>query len=406
MNNSVSQASAMTADQPAPGRTLGALVWEHFLNDGMANYVPGILPLLVSERHFSLVLVGSLLSLITLAQMLQPMFGIVADRLGGRWFMLWGPVCTALGGIGVAIFPSVAMVLMSLVLIGIGNNVFHPQALATVRRRVRAGAAGLAMSIFLIGGELGRAVGPVMVGALAVAWGLNGVWLMAVPIVLTWPLVMRWIPSLPATRSARLSLRGLPFRPAAPLIVYAALRAVLVLGLSTYMPLVWRAEGGQVVAGASLVTALIGAGTIGNAAGGALRDRVGPGPVVWFSLGMIIVLLAILIFHVAHGVWMWPVLGGIGAALFASWPSAIMAVQDIFHANPSMGSGLGLGFGNGIGAVLSFPLAFVAAHWGLGPAVDTLLGVAILMVVPVSLVPAWRLNQWGPGSATLRSRGM
>lgn len=388
---------AATADQTAPvpvrpRLVLGALTWVHFLNDGVANYLPGILPLLVSERHMSVALVSSLMSFLTFAQMIQPLAGIWADRFGGRWFLVLSPLATVLGGIGVAYFASPWAVLLCLAVVGVGNNAFHPQALATARRSARMGAAGLAISVFLIGGEVGRALGPMGAGWLAASFGLDRVGLLALPMLLTWPLLLRAIPPSAAKKPAPLRLSGIDLAPAAKFTAYGALRFMVMLGVSTFMPLWWRAHGGSVVTGAALVSMFVGTGIVGNLAGGALSDRIGAGPVVWSAAFLTLVLVALL--PAAPGIWLWVVLGVLGAVVFAPWPSTLMAVQDIFPANPSLGSGIALGLGNGLGAVLFFPVGLVANRFGFAAAFDCLIAAAALSFLPVALVKAWRPAHW------------
>jgi FSR family fosmidomycin resistance protein-like MFS transporter len=71
---------------------------------------------------------------------------------------------------------------------------------------------------------------------------------------------------------------------------------------------------------------------------------------------------AILIVPVAYlpSPWVWIVAGLLGIAVFFTNSTTMLAGQDIFPENRSMGSGIALGFANGLGALLVFIIGFGA----------------------------------------------
>ncbi|HBQ95099.1 MAG TPA: MFS transporter, partial [Sulfobacillus sp.] len=61
----------------------------HFLNDSYPNLYPALLPVLMVAMHFSVVLAGLLSSIAALTtQLLQPLMGLWADRVGTRYFVV------------------------------------------------------------------------------------------------------------------------------------------------------------------------------------------------------------------------------------------------------------------------------------------------------------------------------
>ena len=139
---------------------LGVLAWSHFLNDGYINYLPAVLPDLLKKLDIPLALVGSLvLALQGVGSLLQPFIGWSADRIGGRKFIFVGMGLSALAASLIGVAPSYGLLIGLLIIAGLGNATFHPQAMATART-VAGNREGLSMSGFSVGGSLAGGPGP------------------------------------------------------------------------------------------------------------------------------------------------------------------------------------------------------------------------------------------------------
>ncbi|MFC1532448.1 MFS transporter [Thermodesulfobacteriota bacterium] len=125
--------------------------------------------------------------------------GAVSDMLRKQWAII---VISALLGVGIAyvilgLAPNYGTVLLAAILVGISIALWHPPALSVLSARL-AERRGLAISIHGMGGNLGNAIGPVMIGAVigAMAWKMAA-WVMAIPMIvlslLLW-VVLRNVP--------------------------------------------------------------------------------------------------------------------------------------------------------------------------------------------------------------------
>ncbi|PSR20145.1 MAG: MFS transporter [Sulfobacillus acidophilus] len=371
---------------PATGVTpLGALVWAHFLNDGLANYLPGILPLLAVALHLPLAPIAGLMSVLLFGQMLQPVSGILADRAGGRGFAVWGPVLTTAGVVGVAVTRSYWMLAALFLITGIGNTVFHPQALSITRSATHT-RHGVTMSVFLIGGEIGRALGPLAAGWIVATMGLKYIWVMAVPLALTWPWMTRLVPKMtPKKREGRPIQWRRHLKPGVALIVFSGLRALLLYGMSTFLPILWHQRGGSLVEGASLVTTFVGVGVAGTLGAGAVMDRLGKRTVLWGASLATLVLVSFV--PLVRGDWLWPLVGILGITAFGSIPVTLLIGQDIFSENPAMGSGVALGLANGVGALLLPLWGFFADHVGISAAMWAGTGMILASLPFIAAMP-------------------
>ncbi len=362
---------------------LGALTWAHFLNDGYVNYLPAILPVLLQQLNIPLALVGSLiLALQGLGSLLQPFTGWWADRLGGRRLVLTGLALSALGASLIGLAPNYWLLIALLAVTGLGNAIFHPQAMASARSVVRS-RHGLMMFLFLIGGEFGRGLWPSVAGLLVVMLGLHSLWVFALPGLATLLLLGRLVPELPARSQARLQkVAPTHWLPVLALVGFVGLRASVSYGVSTFVPLLWHDRGGSLVAGASLISVMLVVGIAGNLSGGMLADWIGRRPVLLASSLFSALFLGL--FMVAQGPWLWVSLALLGIASFATAPITLLIGQDLFPNNHSMGSGLALGVGNAVGAFVVFGFGFLAAAAGLQIPLWSIAGLALLGI-PLAL---------------------
>lgn len=346
----------------APGRRLAGMGWSHFLNDGAANFLPGVLPALLVDLHLSVALAGTIMAALLVGQGLQPLVGLLGDRIGGRSLLLAGLFGSSVGCALISVIDSLGLLIFVLILIGISNALFHPQALAGVRQLAHRNQ-GTAMSVFLVGGEIGRGVWPALASLVVVTLGRSWLWLLAVPALFTLPLLWRWAPSLPARGGGNTRIAWARHAGQLTLLVaFCALRALMTFGLITFVPMLWASGGGSLTAGASFITVLMVVGVVGNLAGGRLADVSGTRPVL--ATAMLVASLLLVLFLQTGGIWLWLILALLGVALFATLPLTVLIAQDILPENRAFGSGLALGLANALGAIAVIALGPVADAWG------------------------------------------
>lgn len=348
-------ATTLPEKQGAFGRLFG-LSWSHFLNDGSANYLPGILPAVLIALHLPVAMAGVLMTALMIGQVLQPLMGYVADRVGGRLLIIVGLLGSSVGGALLGLSQHIWMFVILLLIIGVGTSMFHPQALASVRS-LGTQRTGLVLSLFLIGGELGRGIWPTVTSFVVVRFGLPMLWVFAIPALITVPFIPKMAPKLPRkhSQSAPIHWRQHVY-PLTMFVGFTGLRALVTFGLVTFIPLWWHFDGGSVVSGASIITVMLVVGVIGNLAGGHLADRFGRRPMIYLSTILPMLLIPIIAF--VSGVWIWVLAGIIGIALFLSASTTVLIGQDIFPENRSLGSGVAVGLANGIGAILVSVIGF------------------------------------------------
>jgi len=151
----------------------------HLLNDLMQSLIPASYPLLKEKYTLTFVQIGLISLTFQIAGgLLQPAVGMITDKKAAPYSPVIGMVFTFAGLISLAFAKNYQMILFSVVLIGIGSSIFHPEA--TRMARYAAGKnQGLAQGIFQVGGQTGGALGPIFAAIILVPWGLSSLSLFA-----------------------------------------------------------------------------------------------------------------------------------------------------------------------------------------------------------------------------------
>jgi MFS transporter, FSR family, fosmidomycin resistance protein len=360
-------------------RRLGLLTAGHFTIDSYSSFYLPLLPLLMHRLGLNYTMIGGLVALGSMSSSFsQPLFGLLSDRLGRPWFVALGPLVAAvfLASIGTA--HSYAALVALLVLGGVGVAAFHPQAASL------AGTSGprraLAMSVFITGGTLGWALGPMFATATVGMFGLERSWLAAAPGVALALALLAWsrrVPPLPHAERARTRLADLRpvARPLALLYLVVVVRSAISSGFATFLPLLAHERGWSVAAGGALTTAYLAAGALGGFTGGWLSDRLGGLRVVRASF--------VLAAPLYVGFFVLPSAAGIAclivgyAIMQSTLPVNVVLGQELAPRHASAISSLLMGAAWGIGALLVGPVGALADHAGLRMALMALSALVV-----------------------------
>src|SRR5699024_5432730 len=143
----------------------------HFLNDALQMVIPAIYPLLKENFHLSFTQIGIITFVNQLtASLLQPLVGNYTDKNPQPFSLAIGMGFTLIGLLFLAYSGTFIIVLISVMLVGMGSSVFHPES-SRMARYASGGRAGTAQSIFQVGGNTGTAVGPLLAAAFIVPFG-------------------------------------------------------------------------------------------------------------------------------------------------------------------------------------------------------------------------------------------
>lgn len=147
----------------------------HLLNDMFQAVIPAIYPMIKESLGLSFVQIGAitLVNQIT-SSLLQPVVGYYSDKHPRPYALTIGMCFTLTGLLLLSVANSFILILIAVALVGVGSSVLHPES-SKVARMASGGAKGMAQSIFQIGGNIGRALGPVLVALIAVPHGQGSI---------------------------------------------------------------------------------------------------------------------------------------------------------------------------------------------------------------------------------------
>lgn len=167
----------------------------HLLNDMFQAVIPAIYPMIKESLGLSFMQIGAItLTNQLTSSLLQPMVGYLSDRHPRPYGLVVGMCFTLTGLLLLAWAASFMAVLVAVAFVGVGSSVLHPES-SKVARLASGGAKGMAQSIFQIGGNVGRALGPVAVALIVVPHGQKSVsWFGLLAVVAIWLLarIGRW----------------------------------------------------------------------------------------------------------------------------------------------------------------------------------------------------------------------
>ena len=134
--------------------------------------LPPLFPWFMAEFGLGYAEVGLLMTAFFVVSGIgQAIAGIWVDRYGAYRVLCVGVGLLALSGVLVSLAPNFLGLMAAAVVAGMGNCVFHPADFALMNRRVSSVRLGHAFSMHGLAGNVGWAVGTVVMVALATAFG-------------------------------------------------------------------------------------------------------------------------------------------------------------------------------------------------------------------------------------------
>jgi len=391
--------SAPASSFRADARVIGAVGSAHALSHFFQLVLPPLFPLLRAEFGVSYATLGALLSLMYVASgVCQFGAGFAVDRFGARPVLLAGLALLAGGTLAAGLVPGIGWLFPLVVLMGIGNGVFHPADFAVLNANVSPRRLGHAYSSHGIGGSLGYALAPVVSFGLASVFGwrtsllaCGAAGLVAVALLATQAAALdsrkhgTGVPKHTLSGSLELFRQ----RPILLCFAYFCVLTIATIGITTFLGTSINAAYGLPLAiAATAITAYLLGNVGGVLAGGFLaartarHDRVAA---TGLAVGAVLILLLALFAPLAT--WAIPLLALTGFALGATGPSRDMIVRA---ATPKGASGRVYGFvysGLDLGSALSpVALGAILDHGSprlVAAAIAAFLFVAIATVVQV-----------------------
>jgi len=317
----------------------------HFVHDVFSSFLAPWLPLLIEKLSLSLALAGSLTVFIRVPSLLNPLIGVVADRIDMRYMVISAPAVTAVCMSLIGLAPSYGVVAVLLSVAGLSAAVFHvpgPVMIATVS----GFQVGRGMSFFMAAGEFARTVGPLVAVAAVSLWGFEGSYpVMIIGLVasglLYWRLRRAPIHCERRHHSSVVKTWQAMQHVLIPLVCIVVARALMVASLSAFLPTFMVARGRSLWFGGTALALVEFGAVLGTMVSGTLSDRLGRRFVL---LGAMIASPVLMLIFLVTPAWaLFPVLVLLGLNAFATAPVMLAIVQDHAHGMRATANGIYMG---------------------------------------------------------------
>lgn len=336
----------------------------HLLNDTLQAVIPAMFPVLEKERGLSFTQLGYIFfALNMVASVLQPVVGYFSDRKPMPFALPIGMTFSLIGMAGLAIAPSYWLILVSVIILGLGSAVFHPEG-SRVSFLAAGNKRGLSQSIFQVGGNSGQALAPLISAFVLVPLGQKGAAVFIVVAALgifilskisAW--YKRQLESDKKNNRKKLLLSSLGDLTKKQIGIALTLLLVIIFARSFYVTNVTSfyifylmdGYGLKIEQGQIYIFLFMALGAAGTFFGGPWADRIGRKNVIVLSL-LVPLPLCLLLPHVP----LWAVgvlLVAIGFFIMLSFTVTVIYAQELVPTKIGTMAGLTVGLAFGMGAI-------------------------------------------------------
>jgi len=345
-------------DEPKQGfRTANvvSVATAHLLHDVYSSFFAPLIPLLTEKLGFTYAMAGMLSVVQKLPSLLNPLIGIIADKVVIRSGIIAAPLLTMVAMSLLGRAPSVAVLAVLMFTCGISAAVFHVTT-PVLMRRVSGNQIGRGMSYFMFGGEMARTLGPLVITAAVSWWGLEGTWRL-IPFGLVH--IQRLHVKERTPLKAALRETAPFFLLITPILLF---RGFSKTALTTFLP-AYMVEGGHSIKTAAIALAFLElAGAGGALLAGSWSDKAGRKTVLLVI--MLISPLLMFLFTLVSGIGQWMLLGLMGLVFFASTPVFMAMIHDLNTDRPAFMNGLFMTVSFAASSIVALLVGVAADRYG------------------------------------------
>jgi MFS transporter, FSR family, fosmidomycin resistance protein len=379
----------------------------HLLNDSIQSVIPAMFPILEKSMGLSFTQLGMIaFSLNIVSSILQPLIGMATDKKPMPYALPLGLTATMFGVLGLAFAPSFEFVILSVLFIGLGSAVFHPEG-SRVAYMAAGPRRGLAQSIYQVGGNSGQALAPLITALILVPLGQFGaVWFTLVAAVAVGLLlyIAAWYSrkldyeklAAKAKKARKQVNKGISknIKMALVLILFLIFaRSWYISGMTNFYAFYAIDKYGLSIKEAQIfLFAFLVAGAFGTFFGGPLADRFGKKNIIFLSMIATAPLSAIIPFM--PYIVAFSLLTVSGFILMSSFSVTVVYAQELVPGKIGTMAGLTVGLAFGMGAIGSVGLGYLADLIGLPLMIISVGFLPLLGIMTIFLPADKKLAEW------------
>lgn len=316
----------------------------HGVQDTYQAFLPALLPILIDKFSLIKTEAGLLSVFSSTPSLLQPFIGYLADNIGARWFVILSPAVTGTVMSLLGIAPSYAVIAVLLLVAGLSSASIHSTGPVMVGR-LSGQRLGMGMSFWMVAGEIGRVIGPLVIVTVVKYFSLEkSPWLSIVGISTSIFLFFK-LRDING-RAYQAANPPLPWREALkgmgsvllPITGIILTRAFAFVSVTTYLPTFLTEQGNDIFRAGASLSIMQAAGAVGAFFGGSISDKLGRKPVMITAL--IASSLTLIAFTSLDGWILFPLLLLLGFSLLSITPIIMAVVQESFPDSRALANGV------------------------------------------------------------------
>ncbi|MDD1695654.1 MAG: MFS transporter [Methanoregula sp.] len=359
--------------------------------------LPAILPLLIANNGYSYLAAGLLVTAYNItSSFTQPVVGWLSDAKGFSVSisisLMVSAVFVALMGIAQDYYY---LIMIFAIIAALGHACFHPTALSLVNRLCLKENRGRITSYFVVGGNFGYAIGPVLTGVLVFWMGLPGLLLLIFPALFMVFALRYLLPGgiagacvSPVSQELKKD-PGHSKKPFVILMIASVLRAWSVFAAITFLPMYLVTLGYTLMTASIVMTLMLLSGVAGQVIGGHISDRIGRKE--FMILGFAAAIPFFYLFFLSSGILSMAAILLFGFFLWSTFAVAVAMSHELLPQNVGFASGMMLGLAIGFGGLGVAVNGMIADQYSLAAALGTIpIPIVAAMLLMIVLPYPWK----------------
>ena len=369
----------------------------HLLNDSLQAVIPAMFPILEADLGLTFTQLGLIAFVLNMvASVLQPVVGFISDKKPMPYALPLGMTSSFFGIAGLAFAPEYWMILVSVIFLGLGSAVFHPEG-SRVSYMAAGSKRGLSQSIYQVGGNSGQALAPLISAFILVPLGQIGaalfLFVAALGIFILSKISIWYKQQLEKEKLQKVKkvlLSSLPEMTKKQVGMALALLMIIIFARSFYVTNMTsfyifhliESYGLTIQQGQLYVFLFLGVGAAGTFFGGPMADKIGRKNVILLSIIVPIPLAALLPYLPLYAVLIFLAL--IGFFIMLSFSVTVVYAQELVPSKIGTMAGLTVGLAFGMGAIGAVVIGILMDAIGV---YETMIVVSFLPII--GMVGLW-----------------
>jgi len=342
----------------------------HLLHDIYSSFLAPILPLLIEKLGISLTAAGLLGIIQRIPSLFNPFVGILAENMKIRYLVIFAPALTTIAMSLIGLAPGYLILAILLFVAGFSSTLYHVPSPVMIKH-ISGDKLGKGMSYFMVGGELARTLGPLIIVAAVSHWGLESTYkLIPFGILASAILFLRlrkidlredFKKTAEKPEYYKIFKKFLPTFTILGFIVFfrGAMKSALTLYLSVYL----TDKGNSLWFAAAALSVLQLAGVLGTFSSGIISDRIGRRTaMVIITMGTPVLMW---LFLNAQGALTFPVLILTGFFLVAPGPVMLAIIHELKTKHLAFVNGIYMTIQFGFSSLMLLLVGISSDHLGM-----------------------------------------